>query len=102
MPSKTPRSLSRDVEQVVDEVVHDVRRGAKRLRAEAGEVAGRTAVAINRSAKAIAAEAKDRGEVLADTASQAIKARPMTAVAVVAGAAAITGFLIGRLLRRDD
>jgi ElaB/YqjD/DUF883 family membrane-anchored ribosome-binding protein len=92
MSKSLAEKISNDVEHTVDEVVHDLRKVQKHVRARADE----TADAVS----GFAADAGERAQVLAKKAAQTVRDRPVMTVAIAAGVATILGFIIGRVAPR--
>jgi ElaB/YqjD/DUF883 family membrane-anchored ribosome-binding protein len=92
MTKSIAEKISRDVENTVDEVVHDLRSARKEVGARAED----TVVAISE----FAADARDRAKALTKTAARTLRDRPVASVAIVASVATILGFLIGRISPR--
>jgi len=84
--------VSRNVEHVVDEVVHDMGDARKRFEAKTG----RAISAVNDWA----ADARDRTTAVAKSTARTVRDRPFASIAVVGGLTAILGFLVGRVATR--
>lgn len=92
MTKTIAQRVSRNVEHVVDEVVHDMGHARKRFEAKTeGAIA-----AVNDWA----ADARDRTTAVAKSTARTMRDRPFTSIAVVGGLTAVLGFLIGRLTTR--
>jgi ElaB/YqjD/DUF883 family membrane-anchored ribosome-binding protein len=94
MSKSLAEKISNDVEHTVDEVVHDLRKVQKQVRARTDETVD--------AMSGFAADAGERAQALAKKAAQTVRKRPVMTVAIAAGVATILGFVIGRVAPRKD
>ena len=92
MSKSIAEKISNDVEHTVDEVVHDLRKVQKQVRARADETLD--------AMTDFAADAGERAEAVVKMAAKTVRERPVMAIAIAAGVATAFGFLIGRIAPR--
>lgn len=95
MTKTATQKIARQVEDTVDEVVHDLRKASHRINHQAEKQVTRAVAKFNKTSKVVAAEARE----VAEAATETVKAHPLKSVAIMAGVAALIGYAFGRGLR---
>lgn len=100
------RSISKDiavdVEDVFDDVVHNLKKMARHLGEDASDSLSKTAADLAHSAVDLMEEAKVQSKAFADKAGQEIRAHPAETAAIAAAAVAMIGLAISQRKRKVD
>ena len=98
MAKTSTQRLVRDLEEAIEAVTHEVKRGAQHLGRDAEDEIGAALEKAGEAGRRLAAEAQRRGEVIARVATREVRAHPFAAAAAVA---AVAGLILVLATRRD-
>lgn len=97
MAKSAVKKLSRDLEDVLAEVLDTLKKSADQTHDEAHEALSRSVVSLAEAAQSLMEEAKARSSAVAKVAAKEVKDHPVAAAAAVAvAAAAVVGLLAAR------
>ena len=87
---------------VLEDVVHSLKKMAKHLKADAGDSLSKAAADLTQSALDLAEQAKAESKALARKAGQEIREHPAATAAVAAAAVALIGLVVARRRATTD
>ncbi len=105
--SKSPakaaiKEIRHDIDDVLDDVVHSLRKLAKHVGEDASDELSKTTAGLADAAVKLADEAKVKGKALAKAAGQEVKEHPAATAAIAAAAVALIGLAIARRGKSKD
>lgn len=101
MSKSLAKTIVRDVDDALEDVLHELKKAGVRLGDDAEDALSRAAARLTEAAHALATEARARSKTLADGTVREVKAHPLAAAAVAATAAALIGLAIARRPDRE-
>lgn len=96
------KRISSEVDDLLDDVAHNLRKMAKHLSEDAGDALSDSAGALAESTLTLIAEAKAGSRKLAGKAAEQARAHPAATAAIAAGAVAVIGVALARRKARAD
>ncbi|MBI1407439.1 MAG: hypothetical protein GC145_15105 [Caulobacter sp.] len=96
------KEIAGEVEDVFDDVVHNLKKMARHLGEDASDTLSGTAAALAHSAVHLMEEAKAQSKTFAAKAGQEIRAHPAETAAIAAAAVAMIGLAISQRKSRAD
>lgn len=96
MSKSVTQEISNEVGDVLEDVVHSLRKMAKHLKADAGDALSEAATSLTQAALDLAEEAKAQSKAVVRKTGQEMRQHPAATAAVAAAAAALIGLLLMR------
>ncbi|RYF88506.1 MAG: DUF883 family protein [Caulobacteraceae bacterium] len=94
--SKSIAKQVHDIDDVFDDVVHNLKKMAKHLGEDAGDALSKTAASVAHSAVELMEDAKAQSKVLAEKTGKEVREHPAATAAIAAAAAALIGLAIAQ------
>lgn len=95
--SKSPaKEIVHEIDDVLDDVVHSLKKLAKHLGRDASDELAQTTAGLADAAVKLADEAKVQGKALAKAAGREVKEHPAATAAIAAAAVALVGLAVAR------
>lgn len=90
------KRISNEVDDLLEDVAHNLRKMAKHLSEDAGDVLSDSAGALAESTLTLIEEAKVQSRKVAGKAAQQVREHPAATAAIAAGAVAVIGVALAR------
>jgi ElaB/YqjD/DUF883 family membrane-anchored ribosome-binding protein len=95
--TKSPaKAVVHEVDDAVDEVLHQLKIAGERIGREGEDALSQAAARLSQAAHALAVEARDQSRRLSKDAVRQVKDHPMASAAIAASAAALIGLALAR------
>ncbi len=96
MGKTVAKQIANEVDDVLDDVAHNLKKMARHLSEDAGDALSASAAALAHSTVSLIEDAKARSKVVADKAIEQVREHPAATAAIVAAAVAVIGLALSR------
>lgn len=96
MTKSVAKALTHEIDDVLDEVVHSLKKLSKHLGDDVTDELSQTTASLADAAVKLAGEAKTKGKALVKVAGKEAREHPAAAAALVAAAVALVGLAVVR------
>lgn len=96
MSKSVAKQISNEVSDVLEDVVHGLKKMAKHLKADATDALSKTAMTLTESAVELAEEAKAQSKAVVRKAGEEARQHPAATAAIAAAAVALIGLVVIR------